>query len=72
MEKRDSLVQIVSELMEIDSCKNHLGPATGGKGMQGSLARTRLDAAIRKRIGIRCPAVYTAKSFWRVGDCDLF
>ncbi len=34
-----------------------------GKGMQGSLARTRLDAAIRKRIGIRCPAVYTAKNF---------
>jgi phosphopantetheine--protein transferase-like protein len=31
--------------------------------MQGSLARTRLDAAIRKRIGIRSPAVYSAKSF---------
>jgi hypothetical protein len=63
MEKRDSLVQIVSELLEIDSGRisSHL-PLTG-KGMQGSLARRRLDAAIRERIGIRCPAAYTAKNF---------
>ena len=63
MEKRDSLVQIVSELMEIDSARITSDLPLAGRGMQGSLARTRLDAAIRKRIGIRCPAVYAAKSF---------
>jgi phosphopantetheine--protein transferase-like protein len=63
MEKRDSLVQIVSELLEIDTAGISSEFPLTGKGMQGSLARTRLDAAIRKRIGIRCPAVYTAKKF---------
>jgi phosphopantetheine--protein transferase-like protein len=63
MERRDSLVQIVSELMEIDSARITSDLPLVGKGMQGSLARTRLDAAIRKRIGIRSPAVYSAKSF---------
>jgi phosphopantetheine--protein transferase-like protein len=63
MERRDSLVQIVSELMEIDSARITSDLPLAGRGMQGSLARTRLDAAIRKRIGIRCPAVYTAKVF---------
>ena len=63
MEKRDSLVQIVSELLEIDSGRISSDSPLTGKGMQGSLARARLDAAIRKRIGIRCPAVYTARNF---------
>lgn len=63
MEKRDSLVQIVSELLEIESARISSDFPLTGQRMQGSLARTRLDAAIRKRIGIRCPAVYTARNF---------
>jgi phosphopantetheine--protein transferase-like protein len=63
MEKRDSLIQIVSELLEIDSGRINSDLPLTGKGMQGSMARARLDAAIRKRIGIRCPAVYTVRNF---------
>ena len=63
MEKRDALIQIVSELLQVEPGGISSGLQLTGKGIQGSLGRTRLDAAVRKRIGIRCPAVYTAKSF---------
>jgi holo-[acyl-carrier protein] synthase len=63
MEKRDALAQIVSGLLEIEPARISSDLPLTGKGLQGSLARTRLDAAIRKRIGIRCAAVYTSKNF---------
>jgi holo-[acyl-carrier protein] synthase len=63
METETVLRQIVAEFFETEP--GQIGPdfvLTGGR-MQGSLGRARLDAAIRRRAGIRSQAAYTARSY---------
>jgi phosphopantetheine--protein transferase-like protein len=63
MDKQSTLLQIVAEFVGIDP--RQLGPDfpfTGSR-FQGSLARTQLYAAIQRRLGVKCQAVYTARTY---------
>jgi phosphopantetheinyl transferase (holo-ACP synthase) len=63
MELQRSLREVVAQFFDTDP--NQIGPdfPLTGKRMQGSLARARLDAAIRRTTGVRTPAVYSARSY---------
>jgi holo-[acyl-carrier protein] synthase len=63
----EELRRIVAEFLEVDAAS--IGPETrlGGPNLSSSLARAGLDAALRKRLGIKSPAVYTAL---RYGDLE--
>ncbi len=57
------LKQIVAELFEADVTKVHEDFLLSTRRMQGSLARAKLDAAIRHRLGVTCRGVYSAKTY---------
>jgi phosphopantetheine--protein transferase-like protein len=60
---QETLRNTVAELMGVDPAQ--IGPdrALNGGRLQGSLGRSLLDAALRQRLGIRSPAVYSAGTF---------
>src|ERR1051326_9000335 len=60
---RNKLRQLVSQFFDSDpeTIDSQL-PLTGPR-MQGSIARYSLDAVIRRRLGMTCPAVYTATTY---------
>jgi holo-[acyl-carrier protein] synthase len=57
------LRRIVAEFLEVDA--EGVGPDTDlrDSGLATSLARAGLDAALRRRLGIQCPVVYTARRY---------
>jgi len=59
----DKLKQVVAELFEADLNKVNADFLLSTRRMQGSLARAKLDAAIRHRLGVKCRAVYSAKTY---------
>jgi phosphopantetheine--protein transferase-like protein len=59
----DSLKIIVAELMGIAPDQLGADRALAGARLQGSLGRSILDAAMRRRLGIQSPACYTAKTY---------
>jgi holo-[acyl-carrier protein] synthase len=59
----DSLKIIVSELLEIAPDQLAAERALSGARLQGSLGRSILDAAMRRRLGIQSAACYTAKTY---------
>ncbi len=63
MEKQNALLQTVAEFMGInpDQVSPDL-PFTGPR-FQGSLARTQLYVALQQRLGLKCPAVFTARTY---------
>jgi holo-[acyl-carrier protein] synthase len=62
MASAELLRKTVAEFYEIDETR--LGPdfSLQGRG-QGSIARAALDAAIRRRVGVSSPSVYSAKTY---------
>ncbi|MGA2231320.1 MAG: 4'-phosphopantetheinyl transferase superfamily protein [Tepidisphaeraceae bacterium] len=63
MEKALLLRQTVADLMKIDAPKlTASAPLSGGR-LSGSIGRAALDAAIRRRLQVECPAVYTVTTF---------
>lgn len=63
MEKRNILRQTIAELAEINAAAVNSEFSLSVKRLQTSIGRAALDAAIRRRLGVVCPAAYTAKTF---------
>ncbi|GJL63445.1 MAG: hypothetical protein NPIRA04_20990 [Nitrospirales bacterium] len=59
----DKLRQVVAELFETDLNTVTESFLLSTRRMQGSLARAKLDAAIRNRLGVKSRAVYSAKTY---------
>ena len=59
----ESLKSIVAELLAIDPGQLGSDRALVGARLQGSVGRSILDAALRRRLNIQSPACYTAKTF---------
>ena len=59
----EKLKQVVAELFQADLTKVNEDFPLSTRRMQGSLARAKLDAAIRHRLGVKCRAVYSAKTY---------
>ena len=62
------LRQVVAELYETDVKLVKSDFVLSTRRMQGSLARAKLDAAIRHRLGIKSRAVYSAQSYGQLQD----
>ena len=67
----DVLKKTVSEFFDVDPSQIDLSFPLSGRRIQGSLARARLDAAIRHRLGIKCQAVYSAKTYGELESAVL-
>lgn len=63
MEKRKILRQTVADLAEVNASTVSGDFSLSVKRLQTSIGRAALDAAIRRRLGVACPAAYTAKTF---------
>jgi len=59
----DSLKTIVAELLAVAPDQVGTDRVLSGARLQGSLGRSILDAAVRRRLGIQSQACYTAKTF---------
>ena len=59
----NELKHVVAELFEADLNKVNGDFLLSTRRMQGSLARAKLDAAIRHRLGVKCRTVYSAKTY---------
>jgi holo-[acyl-carrier protein] synthase len=57
------LRQIVADMLKMDA--GEVGPdlPLNGRRLSGSIGRAALDAAIRRKLGVSCPKVYSAASF---------
>ncbi len=67
----NELKQVVAELFEADFSKVNGDFLLSTRRMQGSLARAKLDAAIRRRLGVKCRAVYSAKTYGELQEAVL-
>ena len=65
------LKQVVAELFEADPKAVNADFVLSTRRMQGSLARAKLDAAIRNRLGIKSRAVYSVKSYGELQNALL-
>jgi len=63
MEQAESLRKLVAEFFEVDPGQIESGFLLAGKQMQGSLARAKLDAAIRRRLGVKLSTVYSSRTY---------
>jgi phosphopantetheinyl transferase (holo-ACP synthase) len=63
MEPQNSLREVVAQFFDTDPARISPDFPLTGKRMQGSLARARLDAAIRRTVGLQIPGVYSAQSY---------
>jgi holo-[acyl-carrier protein] synthase len=59
----ESLRTVVAEFFETDPAQVGPGFVLGGPKLHGSVARHVLDAAIRRRLGVKVPAVYSAATY---------
>jgi len=57
------LKQVVAELFETDPHTVNADFLLSTRRMQGSLARAKLDSAIRHRLGVKCRGVYSAQTY---------
>src|SRR5213594_2521616 len=71
METESSLRRVVAEFFEIDPGQIVPEFSLSGKRLEGSLARAKLDAAIRRRVGVKCPAVYSARTYGELESAVL-
>jgi phosphopantetheine--protein transferase-like protein len=63
MEKQETLRETVARFLQAEpAALTPDFPLTGPR-MEGSVARYALDAAIRRAVGVKCRAVYTAKTY---------
>jgi len=65
------LKQVVAELFEADFHAVNADFLLSTRRMQGSLARAKLDAAIRHRLGVKCRGVYSAQTFGELQEAVL-
>ncbi|HUB26943.1 MAG TPA: 4'-phosphopantetheinyl transferase superfamily protein [Tepidisphaeraceae bacterium] len=63
MDNSTILRQTVADLLKIDVSSVTADIPLNGKRLSGSIGRASLDAAIRRRLHIECPAAYTAGTF---------
>ncbi|MGB0910355.1 MAG: 4'-phosphopantetheinyl transferase superfamily protein [Nitrospirales bacterium] len=68
---KSELKQVVAELFDADLQKVNADFVLSTRRMQGSLARAKLDAAIRHRLGIKCRVVYSAKTYGELENAVL-
>jgi len=63
MDKKDALKQIIAEMFQKDS--REIGPDFFLKvrRFEGSVGSGILDAAIRRRLGITCPEIYSVRTY---------
>jgi phosphopantetheine--protein transferase-like protein len=59
----ESLRNLVAELLAVPADQVGSDRVLTGARLQGSLGRSILDAAMRRRLGIQSPACYTAKTY---------
>jgi holo-[acyl-carrier protein] synthase len=62
MDIQDTLKQTIAEFFQIEP-DQVTGDLDFHQRMSGSIARARLDAAIQRRLKIKCPQVHTANSY---------
>ena len=67
----NELKQVVAELFEVDFNNVNGDFLLSTRRMQGSLARAKLDAAIRHRLGVKCRAVYSVKTYGELQEAVL-
>ncbi len=67
----NELKQVVAELFEADLHQINEDFPLSTRRMQGSLARAKLDAAIRHRLGVKCRTVYSAKTYGELQNAVL-
>ncbi|MGB0911793.1 MAG: 4'-phosphopantetheinyl transferase superfamily protein [Nitrospirales bacterium] len=65
------LKQVVAELFEADLHAVNADFLLSTRRMQGSLARAKLDAAIRHRLGVKCRGVYSAQTYGELQEAVL-
>jgi phosphopantetheinyl transferase (holo-ACP synthase) len=63
MERSVLLRTIIAELLNTPAENVHADLPLTAPRLQGSIGRAVLDAAIRRRVGVTCPAVYSAATF---------
>lgn len=68
---KHELKQVVADLFETDLQKVDADFVLSTRRMQGSLARAKLDAAIRNRLGVKCRAAYLAKTYGELEEAVL-
>lgn len=71
MEQAESLRRLVAEFFDIDPGRIESAFPLSGQRMQGSLARAKLDAAIRRRLGVQSPVVYSARTYGQLETAVL-
>ncbi len=71
MDQQTLLRNTVAEFFETDPSAMTPDFPLGGKRLSGSLARATLDAAIRRRLGVKSSAVYSAKYFGELESAIL-
>ncbi|WP_447968833.1 4'-phosphopantetheinyl transferase superfamily protein [Nitrospira sp. M1] len=65
------LKQVVAELFDTDLQQITADFLLSTRRMQGSLARAKLDAAIRHRLGVKCRGVYSAQTYGELQEAVL-
>jgi phosphopantetheine--protein transferase-like protein len=63
METRDVLRATIADFFEVDPGQVGAGFPLSGRLGQGSIARAALDSAIRRRVGLKSTAVYSARTY---------
>jgi phosphopantetheine--protein transferase-like protein len=63
MNQQDTLCGIVASFLGLEPAQITDEVSLTGSRLQGSLARTRLYAAIRHKLGVECRAAYSAKTY---------
>ncbi len=63
MDRQETLRETVARFLKTDPSSLTPDFPLRGPRMEGSVARYALDAAIRRAVGVRCRAVYTAKIY---------
>jgi phosphopantetheine--protein transferase-like protein len=67
MDTAELLRTTVAEFLKTDPAQLQPGSPLAGRRLDSSLGRAALDAAIRRRLKLHCPAVYSAKTY---GDLE--
>jgi holo-[acyl-carrier protein] synthase len=63
MDQASEFRSIVAEFLEVDVATVDSNTELGGPNLSTSLARAGLDAALRRRLGLKCPLVYRARRY---------
>ena len=65
------LKETISKFFQVDPDQIQSDFVFSARRLSGSLARAQLDAAIRHHVGVKCPAVYSAKTYGELEQAVL-